>query len=650
MCFFPAAGPTSPSHRRHWPVWIILVIAVGGAGVNAQSHDATGQGQDLVVTRDVLCPGRITNRQCGQFIEYLCNLVPGMWAEKLYDGGFEGLSPYKVAFIRQTDFRERPWYPGGAVNRAKYSLDPEQRVGGATSQKIEVPPGPACTVAICQGGISVEKDQSYDLSIYLRQIGTVGPVEVRLHHDATTDASCTFQPDGQWKRFQAVLKPGQSEEDATLSVSFRGPGTLWLDNASLMPRETEAGWRPDVVRALRELHSGVIRFGGSALDDPNLGDFEWRDTIGDVNHRRPFRAWGGLQPTGPGLEELVQLMQAAGAESLICVRVRQRTPRDAAEEVQYFNGSSQTPMGRIRAENGHPAPYHVRYWQIGNEQGGVDYERNLPAFCQAMKEADPQIELLSSYPSAGVLREASRWISYVCPHQYDCSNLAATAGELDRVRALLRESPVSQHIHVAVTEWNTTGGDWGLGRARLWSLENALACARYQNLLHRNCDLVEIACRSNLCNSFCSGIIQTDNRRLYTTPTYFMQRLYATMAGERPLKLRPAFSVDAVPDCSATLSGDGKVVTFFAVNWTTSAASRTIDFTAFGPAEQDIPVWTLADTRGAGEPDVTNSFAEPQRVAPVRRTVRAAAARLSYRFPALSLTVLRWELTPRDRI
>src|SRR5947209_13118283 len=79
----------------------------------------------LIITRDALCDGRITNLQCGQFIEYLCNLVPGMWAEKLYDGSFEGLSPYKFVFIRQTDFRENPWYPSGQVNRAQYSLDPQ---------------------------------------------------------------------------------------------------------------------------------------------------------------------------------------------------------------------------------------------------------------------------------------------------------------------------------------------------------------------------------------------------------------------------------------------------------------------------------------------------------------------------------------------
>src|SRR6202171_2496522 len=91
-------------------------------------------------------------------------------------------------------------------------------------------------------------------------------------------------------------------------------------------------------------------------------------------------------------------------------------------------------------------------------------------------------------------------------------------------------------IKVAVTEWNTTAGDAGPRRAMLWSLENALACSRYHNLLHRHADLVDIANRSNLINSFCSGIIQTDNTRLYKTPTYYAQQLYATRAGTKALR------------------------------------------------------------------------------------------------------------------
>src|SRR5437588_5411934 len=88
------------------------------------------------VTGVFLNSAEISPLQYGQFMEYLCDLFPSMWAEKLYDGSFEGLTPYKVAFIKQTDFREKPWYPSGATNRAEYSLDRTDQVSGEVSQKI----------------------------------------------------------------------------------------------------------------------------------------------------------------------------------------------------------------------------------------------------------------------------------------------------------------------------------------------------------------------------------------------------------------------------------------------------------------------------------------------------------------------------------
>jgi alpha-L-arabinofuranosidase len=218
--------------------------------------------------------------------------------------------------------------------------------------------------------------------------------------------------------------------------------------------------------------------------------------------------------------------------------------------------------------------------------------------------------------------------------------------DLESIRTLIRTLAPNRKIRVAVTEWNTTAGDAGPRRARLWTLENALACARYQNLIHRHCDLVAIANRSNIVNSFCSGFIQTDNHRLYKTPTYYAQKLYATMAGDRPLRIDTPLPVQSLPDCSATLSSDGKAVVLLAVNDHREPIARHLDFSSFGRNGQEIEALTLADTRHAGEPDVTNSFADPERVVPRRTTFAAQSPRFEYTFPPLSLTVLRWAVQP----
>jgi alpha-N-arabinofuranosidase len=596
------------------------------------------------ITRTPLVDSEISPYQYGQFVEYLCDLVPSMWAEKLYDGSFEGATPYKVVFRRQTDFKEKPWYPTGAVNRAEYTLDSQNPVSGQVSQRIRVSGGSPCTVGISQDGIALERGKPCRFSCYLRQASIQEPVRVRLHREGEELAACTFQPSGEWKKFEAKLTPAATSTDATLTILFRGPGTLWLDNASLMPEDTVGGWRADVVAALRELRPGVIRFGGSALDDANLGEFEWRDTVGPLELRKPFRAWGGLQPTGPGLEEIIQLCRAVGAEPILCIRFEKRTPRDAAEQVEYLNGAADTPQGKLRARNGHRDPYRVKFWQIGNERAGAAYEARLTEFARAMRQADPAIRLLSSYPTAGVLRQAGATLDYVCPHHYDIADLPGAENDLLAVGELIRKHAPGRPIRIGITEWNTTAGDWGLKRARLWTLENALACARYHNLLHRHCDLVEIANRSNLTNSFCSGIIQTDNHRLYKTPTYCTQQLYATRAGVRPLKIESELPPNVGIDLSATLNRAGDAVILFAVNDSLQDITRPLDFSAFGASGQDVTVRTLTDRKHAGEPDVTNSFAEPERIAPEAVKYKAASSRFDYRFPALTLTILEWRV------
>jgi alpha-L-arabinofuranosidase len=609
----------------------------------------------LIVTRDLLQQAEISPYQYGQFMEYLCDLIPSMWAEQLYDGSFEGLTPYKFVFLRDRDFREKPWYPAGAVNRAEYTRDPNNPVSGAVSQKIAVPGGAPCTVGIAQDGIFAGKDRASTFSCYLQHEGVAGPVRVRLMHENDVLAKCEFQPTGEWHKYKARIVPSQTCDNVTLIIDFRGPGTLWIDNASLMPEDNVGGWRPDVVQAVKALKPGVIRFGGSALDDRNLGDFEWRDTVGDPDRRKPFRAWGGLQPTGPGLEEIVQFCHRVGAEPLLCVRVTQRTPQDAADEVEYFNGAADTPMGKLRAKNGHAEPYHVELWQIGNEQGGRDYESRVAAFAEAMKKVDPSIRILGSYPSEGILRQAGHVIDFVCPHHYDIANLAATEQNILTVQALCRKAAPMRDIKIAVTEWNTTAGDAGPKRARLWTLENALSCSRYHNVLHRHADAVTIANRSNLTNSFCSGIVQTDNHRIYLTPTYYAQQLYATLAGTHALRIDSAIPANTAPDCSATLTplpraGEGQgvrgnAVVFFAVNPGLEDIVRPLDFTAFTKSAQEIAVWTLTDRHRAGEPDVTNSFAEPDRITAEQSKFAMPTGKFDYRFPALSLTVLTVKVT-----
>ena len=133
----------------------------------------------VVVTREFLTPARINPFQYGQFIEYLCTLVPGMWAEKLYDGSFEGLSPYKFAYLKETDFREKPWYRAGATNRVPHTVDRMSKVSGESSLKIVAPETVPCMGGVAQDGIALERGVACDFSCFLRQTGLTGTSAVR---------------------------------------------------------------------------------------------------------------------------------------------------------------------------------------------------------------------------------------------------------------------------------------------------------------------------------------------------------------------------------------------------------------------------------------------------------------------------------------
>ena len=98
---------------------------------------------------------------------------------------------------------------------------------------------------------------------------------------------------------------------------------------------------------------------------------------------------------------------------------------------------------------------------------------------------------------------------------------------------------------------------------------------------------------------------------------------------------------DFGPDFSATLNAATHTITLFAVNDARESITRALDFSVFGPSLKSASVWTLADSRKAGEPDAVNSFDEPGRITVSESRLRLASPRFNYSFPELSLTVLR---------
>jgi alpha-N-arabinofuranosidase len=613
----------------------------------------TAAGPETIrITAERLTRLPIDAKQGGQFIEPLCNLIPSLLAQQAANTSFEDDPPWKVVFKREVDRPHRPWYPDGAVHVAQYAFDTNQPFNGKRSLRIALS-SPQARAGISQDGFYLKQGLSYKLRLHVRSQGNV-PVRATLHGGgglAAKPASVGKAAEA-WHAVETSLRATRTLENATLTIDFEGPGTLWLDRVSLIGEDAVLGlWRPDAVQAIRELKPGVIRFGGSALET-----YEWDQCIGPWDTRAPFvqTYWGGIEENFVGVEEFVQLCQVVGAEPLVCLRWTGKKPADAAAEVEYFNGTPDTPMGKRRAQNDHAKPYGVKYWQIGNEVGGPTYDESVRAFAEAMRKADPSIKVLSSFPSAETLQAGGGYLDYLCPHHYGCADLLAMEQDFASLEDRIQRFASGHPVRIAVTEWNTTAGDWALGRASLQTLGNALHAARYHNLMHRHADSAEIGIRSNLIDSFGSGVILTGPGWLYVAPTYHAQWLYARAAGSYPVRIERRVNEAGVnlpwnleePDLSAALSADGRVLRIFGVNPAERRLALKARLAGFGSGASKGSVHVLRDSERSASPEVLNSRDEPERVKVFSAPVSVKGSEFPLGFEPFSVTLFELNVSP----
>jgi alpha-N-arabinofuranosidase len=593
--------------------------------------------QKITVLNEPLVQRPIDVKQGGQFIEPLCNLIPSMLAQQVYGDSFEEEPPYKVAYKAETDKPHRPWYPdGGAVHKAQYSIETENVYNGKRCQKIFIVE-PRCRAGISQDGFYLKKGLKYTLRLHARG-DSASPLRAWLHGDGASVSNVAElgRVTESWSAFQMDLFAQTDVNNATLTIETEGVGMVWLDRISLIGEDAVLGiWRPDVIKELKEMNPGVIRWGGSTTEG-----YEWENCIGPWDQREPFSTcWGGLEPNYVGMEEFVELCEYISAEPLLCIRWTGKTPADAAAQVEYFNGAASTTWGAKRASNGHAEPYKVKYWQIGNEVGGEGYDDSLKAVAEAMKAADPSIKILSSFITSKTLAKGGEYIDYLCPHHYGCEDLAGKEKEFLALREQIARDSGGRDVRVGVTEWNTTAGDWGLGRGMLQTLKNALSCSRYQNLMHRYADVAEIAIRSNLSDSFGSGVFVTGPGWMYCAPECLAQKLYQRAAGSTPLRLEQAAS-DKAPDISATSDAQGATLRIYAVNMVADSVPVQFEMKGFEAKPSRVEVTTLEDREKALCAEVMNLRDDPLRIAPASGAAEIEGASCKTVLDPLSLTLL----------
>jgi len=342
---------------------------------------------------------------------------------------------------------------------------------------------------------------------------------------------------GHWNYHTLDLTAADGDPQAKLEIAGDGHGILFLDMVSLLPKKTwkDHGLRPDLAESLNHLHPAFVRFpGGCWVEGDDFAHMNhWKNTIGNIDSRTPlWNIWGYNATHGLGFFEYLQMTEDLGAEPLFCINIgmshKETIPmdrltqwvQDALDAIEYANGPTNSLWGARRAAAGHPAPFNLKYMEIGNENGGFNsYVEHWNLFYDAIRAKYPDIKFVAD----GWDKFGSKQPDIVDDHYYDSPEwFMRHAGQYDKTD---RNGP-----KVFVGEYAVTK-NCGLG-----NLRGAIGEAAFMTGLERNSDVVVMASYAPLLvnlnhRAWNPDLINFDSSKWYGLPSYYVQQLFAANRG-----------------------------------------------------------------------------------------------------------------------
>jgi alpha-L-arabinofuranosidase len=377
-------------------------------------------------------------------------------------------------------------------------------------------------------------------------------------------------------------------------------GGIWAEGES--PDMFLGGVRWELVDAIKSIHPALLRYPGGCFAD----GYHWQDGIGPRALRPKVRnkAWnrfpylgrhiGPMEDNHFGTDEFLQLCREVGAEPEITVNVGSGTAEEAAAWVEYCNGPRDSQWGAVRSENGHPEPYRVKYWIIGNEPfsffeiGHMKPDQYVSVFnkyAQAMRRVDPSIKLIgcgTMWPSRkrddvnqllmtvvgrrddinrSILEGAEKEMDYLSVHLYGPASFYTARYHilhqfLHRERSSSREvyyevicslpymedfvaanvrdvrtyASAGKKIALSFDEWNLWYNFYTDVVEANFNLRDGLWVASMLNMFHRYALDLPLANISQMVN--CIGIICSTSKGTFITPSGLVFKIYAEHAGD----------------------------------------------------------------------------------------------------------------------
>lgn len=613
----------------------------------------------------------------------------GLMTEEInfsYEGGLYGELIRNRSFKAEAGYAyqaEDPvyWSPVGAAEIAldrKHKLNEALDLSLALSIRSASAQQPAGISNPGYWGIGVKPDTSYTVSFYAKAEGDVGPLTAALAKagGAAIVSGSVGGIGTEWMKFELTLRTGSEltpSKDNVFTLTAARPGRLWLQQVSVFGptfKNRPNGLRPDLMDLMGAMRPKFLRFpGGNYVEGDTFGQrFEWKKTRGDIaqrpGHRSPWNYWS---TDGMGMLEFLLWCEDLKMEPLLDVFAgyalngeRLSTAEDLApyvqealDQIEYIIGDVNTKWGAQRAKDGHPAPFPLRYVEIGNEDffdKSGSYDKRFAIFYKAIKARHPQLQLISTVAASATPSQR--------PDLVDDHTYAWGEAQMYERLADYDKRPRSEP-KVFVGEWATHDG---------WPMPNmkaAIADAAYLASLERNADVVLMAAYAPLLANvsqvmghsrdksmqWAVNMIGYDALKSYGTPSYYVQKMFAEHLGDVVLES----SGSAVPQWT---SGDSK--TFPSLHWVATRKAMAgkgsriqLKLASRAATAQPVrvqitglkklaPSGTLTVLSSA-DPEAGNSLDEPTRVAPKTQPFKGIARDFTLTLPAYSVAVLEFD-------
>lgn len=388
-------------------------------------------------------------------------------------------------------------------------------------------------------GMSVVKDERYLLTFYARSENKAAvSISLESADGGKTYAAATLRSvGGGWKQYRCTLTAKDTDPKARLAFTFDKPITMWFDVVSMFPEDTYKnripGMRKDLMGKLEELRPKFLRFpGGCVVEGCTLDNrIQWKQTIGDIA-KRPghWDLWGYRATDGLGFHEFLQLAEDLGAETMyVCnvgmscqARHSEVAPeqevvdiylQDTLDALEYAMGPVTSKWGAIRAMNGRPEAFKVKYVEIGNENGGPDYHRAYNIFYKGIKDRYPDVITIADQPIPDSPMEIVDEHYYVAPDWFFANYKKYDTYDRSGPKIYVGEYAVNRNV--------------GSG-----NLLGALSEAAFMMGMENNSDIVIMASYAPLFENVNDrewpvNLIRFDSSRVLGRSSFYVQKMFS---------------------------------------------------------------------------------------------------------------------------